>query len=337
MVKVYKPVHIRFLTKNVKGRTQKDLVALFNKRFRMKKTASAIKTLCLRYGLKNDGYGQNQPHLEERKYHEKHLNYLRKIVPGKPFKTALIMFNKKFGFDIGIKAFGTLCKRYDIANGLCTTFQKGHVPFYKGKKGQYAPGCEVSWFKKGHMPENTMPLGSERLSKDGYIEVKYSNDGGPPNKRWKGKHRIIWERENGPISKGCAIIFLDGNKRNFKLNNLRMVSRGELAVLNHTHMLDADEEVVEANIEIAKIKVLISDKKRASLINTKKKELTIVDNNGKRIVVVQDRKTKRFIPVRKTKSGFIRLWVKRLKSRKTADDARKDLIAYALERGWYRE
>ena len=47
-----------------------------------------------------------------------------------------------------------------------------------GKKGICADGCERTWFKKGHIPANYRPVGSERVNADGYIEVKVAD----PNK-----------------------------------------------------------------------------------------------------------------------------------------------------------
>lgn len=67
-------------------------------------------------------------------------------------------------------------------------------------------------------------VGHEIITHDGYIKVKVS-DVGDPNTKFKLKHRVIWEQAYGPVPEGCFIVFVDGNKRNFDLSNLRCVTR----------------------------------------------------------------------------------------------------------------
>lgn len=54
--------------------------------------------------------------------------------------------------------------------------KNGNIPFNKGKKGymsaeQYEK-CKQTMFKKGNIPANHRPIGSERVGKDGYILIK---------------------------------------------------------------------------------------------------------------------------------------------------------------------
>lgn len=75
------------------------------------------------------------------------------------------------------------------------------------------------------------PIGTERLSKDGYLERKI-NDDLPLQARWRAVHIINWEAVNGPLPKGMALKCLDGNKENRDPSNYEAVSRGVLARLN---------------------------------------------------------------------------------------------------------
>lgn len=101
-------------------------------------------------------------------------------------------------------------------------YQKGHSPANKGKKMAPETYAKVSrtMFKKGNTPKNHREIGSERVNKDGYIEVKVAE----PNK-WKAKHRVIWEEANGPVEKGYNVQFKDGNRLNVSLDNLYLISR----------------------------------------------------------------------------------------------------------------
>lgn len=103
-------------------------------------------------------------------------------------------------------------------------FTKGHIPANKGKKMTAETYSKVSrtMFSKGHTPWNHHEVGSERVNKDGYIEVKVAE----PNK-WKAKHRLIWEELHGPIKKGYNVQFRDGNPKNVAPENLYLISRQE--------------------------------------------------------------------------------------------------------------
>jgi hypothetical protein len=331
--KKYTPAHIRFLSKNFVGRSCKEVTRLFNERFGLAVTPVAIRSLLTKNGLRNN-HGSGVP--REKKYLPHHIRFLKGIVKGRSYAEITGIFNRKFGFAIGEKAMGSLIKKHNLKNGRDGCFPPGHIPHNKGEKGYYAPGSEKGWFKPRQMPFNTMPLGSERINDEGYVEVKYSDKSGPPKNRWKGKHVLIWEKANGPVPVGHVVVFADGNRRNFKLRNLVLVSRKELAVLNHMNMLSSkNEDITKTAVYIARLKVLVADRKRGTLENRSKKKLVILDGRGSRIVIARDQKTGRYYPVRETKFGPRRLKAS-LKPRKTPEEARKDLIAYALKRGWQR-
>ncbi len=139
-----------------------------------------------------------------------------------------------------------------------TQFKKGHVPWNKGKKGLSFGGRETQ-FKKGHIPANRVPIGAERISKDGYLEVKIQDSHG--NRNWKGKHILIWEAANGPVPPGHVIIFGDGNKRNFELDNLILVTRAQLVRLNQNNLIQEDVELTKTGVIIADIQNLIGERK----------------------------------------------------------------------------
>jgi hypothetical protein len=333
--KIYTPVHIRFLSKKIAGRSCREVTRLFNERFGMSVTEKTMKTLLQRNGLRNN-HGRGVLHEERRKYLPHHIRFLKGIVKGRSYAETTGLFNREFGFAISVNAMGSLLKKYNLKNGRDCRIKPGNVPPNKGRKGECAPGCEKGWFKPGNKPFDTMPLGSERISACGYVEVKYSEKSGSPKNRWKGKHVLVWEKANGPVPKGHVVIFADGNTRNFKLKNLVLVSRKELAVLNHANMLSSKNgDITKTSVLVARLKVSMSDRKRGTLETRCRKKLVIIDNRGSRITIERDRKTGLYFPVRETKFGPRRLRAS-LKARKTIGEARDDLIAYALKRGWRR-
>lgn len=105
--------------------------------------------------------------------------------------------------------------------GNSGSFKKGNIPWNKGITGFM--GANRTSFKKGRLPHNTREMYSERLSKDGYIEIKVGRN------KWLGKHRYIWEQHyKTEVPKGYAVIFLDGDNRNFEIDNLKIISRGSI-------------------------------------------------------------------------------------------------------------
>lgn len=85
-------------------------------------------------------------------------------------------------------------------------------------------------FKKGHVTHNKQPVGTERLTKDGWLEVKVSDPG-----TWKAKHRIVWEDAHGEIPKGYKVVFKNGDKKDIRLENLELISHAELMKRNSMH------------------------------------------------------------------------------------------------------
>jgi hypothetical protein len=120
-----------------------------------------------------------------------------------------------------------------------TQFRKGHAPANKGKKGWQAGGRSTeTQFKPGHRGGRALdtykPIGTERLSKEGYLERKI-NDDLPLQKRWRAVHLIEWEAVNGPIPAGHCLIFINGNKQDIRLENLQLITRAENMRRNSIH------------------------------------------------------------------------------------------------------
>lgn len=136
-------------------------------------------------------------------------------------------FCKKFHrSDVTVKLLFALKKRKGWKTGRTGRFEKGNVPPpTAGSKGP-----NKTSFRPGNKPENCQPIGTERLSKDGYIEIKTNNGQGRQN--WIKKHTAIWESVNGATPSNKYVSFIDSNKRNFALENLEILSRNEGLQIN---------------------------------------------------------------------------------------------------------
>lgn len=159
------------------------------------------------------------------------------------------LFNQKFNTNITSRMIKSYKANNNLNSGLTGKFRKGQTPHNKGKKmpKEVYEKVKHTMFAKGNVPPNHRPVGSERISKDGYIEVKVAE----PNK-WRLKQRVVYEEAKGKIPEGCPIIFLDGNKRNLDIDNLRCVTRSELLYLN-CNGLNNSNEITETGILMARL------------------------------------------------------------------------------------
>ena len=143
------------------------------------------------------------------------------------------LFEKEFDIELTRAQIKSFRGNNKLNSGLTGRFEKGHKTFNKGKKwNEYMSkdGQEKSrktTFKKGNRHHNYRPVGSERITVDGFIEIKVAD----PNK-WDLKSRVIYQEKYGKIPKGYKIIYLDGNRLNLDINNLRAVSYEEELIMN---------------------------------------------------------------------------------------------------------
>lgn len=138
-----------------------------------------------------------------------------------------------------------------------TRFQKGHAPANKGlRRPGYAAGrMRETQFKKGQLSgiaaQRVMPLGATRLI-DGYLYRKIAEFKNVPYTRnWKLEHYLIWEKVYGPVPKKHALVFKDGDRGHVELDNLELITRGQLAGRNTIHKLPEDlKEVIRLNASV---------------------------------------------------------------------------------------
>ena len=176
------------------------------------------------------------------------------------------LFNQKFNTNITSRTIKSYKANNKLNSGLTGKFRKGQTPHNKGKKmpKEVYEKVKHTMFAKGNVPPNHRPVGSERISKDGYIEVKVAE----PNK-WRLKQRVVYEETKGKIPEGCPIIFLDGNKRNFDIDNLRCITRSELLYLN-CNGLNNSNEITETGILMARLDSAKNKRKKKLEKNVKK-------------------------------------------------------------------
>lgn len=178
-------------------------------------------------------------------------------------------FVEQFGrTDVTAANLHALRKRKGWKTGRTGHFERGGISHNKGKKcapgrGGNSPAARATQFRKGERRGVAVklykPIGTERLSKEGYVERKI-HDGMPLQSRWRAVHLLRWEEVHGPLAKGHCLKCLDGNKQNTDPGNWLAVPRALMPRLvggnRHRKVLafdDAAPELRPTILAIAKL------------------------------------------------------------------------------------
>ena len=152
------------------------------------------------------------------KYSKEFEKEMYKIAPKKTIYKLL---------DIAINKYG-----YNITKDMLMQYLSKREIRYKG----YNPN-------KAKAMGNKIPVGTEYVKPDGMVLVKVT-----PNK-WKYKQRHIYEQYyKVELPKDIMVIFLDGDRTNFDINNLMAVSTPEYNCIKNKDLLPNNAMVTKTAI-----------------------------------------------------------------------------------------
>jgi hypothetical protein len=160
------------------------------------------------------------------------IQFLRDNIAGRTHAEMTDMFNRRFGLSITMGQMKDMLVKRKIRNGL-----------------------------------HLYPVGAERTT-NYYVEVKTADH----QAGWELKHHLIWEQANGPIPDGHVVIFSDGNRFNFDLDNLLLVTASERTVMNHLGLIYKDKDATKAGKAVARLIMAIHEREREIGKRRKKRE-----------------------------------------------------------------
>ena len=234
------------LAQFVPGHTSDEIAQEFNSRYPATQvTAKKIRSLKKRFGLKS-GTPRGFPKGTHGIFPAEVVEFLRANNRGKTAQEITALLNATFGSAYTREQIKRLRARLKLRSGLSGRFEKNHVPANKGKKGTCPAGCEKGWFRKGHVPHNHHPVGTEILSTDGYLKIKVAEP-----RTWKFKHLIEWEKHKGPVPAGFMVAFKDGDHLNCDISNLMLLSRAENGMMNRAKLRSKDAAITETGKSLA--------------------------------------------------------------------------------------
>ena len=190
------------------------------------------------------------------KWSDEEKEFLKEICFGRSYKEIVKMMNDKFKYQFTNEQIKGAIRRYGLTTGRTGRFEKGYIPANKGTKGIMK--TNKTSFKKGHTPKNHKKVGSERVSVDGYTEIKVAE----PNK-WRLKHRVMYEKyHNVKLDPKQLVIFADRDKRNLTKENLLLVDNKQLLTLNQHKLIKENGELTKVGLKLANIIIKLKDLKR---------------------------------------------------------------------------
>jgi len=178
-----------------------------------------------------------------RKFAPEHIQFVKENITGNHYKDVADMFCKKFGIELSKNQIIGLVRRNNLHNGI------------KGNKYCYLNGMKTR-IKKGDKPWNNKPLGSEKIT-FGIVRIKVADP-----RVYKAKHVLIWESIHGNVPKNHVVIFADGNRNNFDIDNLLLVKRSELLVMNNRKYITSDPELTKLGKQISGLILSVSKRKK---------------------------------------------------------------------------
>lgn len=254
-----------FLRENFSSHSNEELARMATQRFGVEVTPGAMLSYGKNHHLRKD------PGVRERAisralgsvWSQERDRFLSEYVPGHTQSETIAAFHEKFGIELTVGQLKNRKAVLGLRSGtLGGRFESGNVPPNRGKAwADYMPEdaqerCRATQFRKGDLPHNTLPVGSERVTSDGYVEVKVAMrpSGRTAHDNWVPKARLVWEEANGrEVPDGSIVVFLDGDPTNLDPANLALETRSEHAVIARNRLAYADRWSHEVAVTIARL------------------------------------------------------------------------------------
>ncbi|MDR1705315.1 MAG: HNH endonuclease [Clostridiales bacterium] len=247
----YPSEQIQWLRDNYTGRTQIEILDMFYNAFGVRLTKGQLNGVLSRNQIVSGLLV---------KFSDEQVEFIRSNIAGTPLVKITNMFNARFETARTAKEIKAAIDNRHLKNGIP---KKGRPSPNKGKKFPRGPNWDYAYgFKPGQAAHNKRELGSESKRGDGYVIVKMSDD--IFSRGWKYKHVVLWEAANGPVPEGCRVIFADGNKHNFNIDNLILVTKAECGVMNLHGFRSSSPDLTKAGLSVARLSIKIKERVKAA-------------------------------------------------------------------------
>lgn len=169
------------------------------------------------------GLGLHKPRTTGEFLSDEQKTFIEKYYPNHSVDETTRAFNEKFGTDKKKHTMLNYARRCGIrVNADVVTKQKIDAAHAYGSKHPYRQVGDVRF--------------------DGRYWVMKTENG------WKSCHKAIWEKNNGKVSKGNAVIYLDGDITNWDIGNLAEVPIRYLGLLDRNGMRSENADITKTGV-----------------------------------------------------------------------------------------
>ena len=202
--------------------------------------------------------------------------WMLSFIPGHSTEEVRAAFAERFGVELTASQVKNFKVRHECPSGTVGgRFEPGRAAHNRGLTWDQMMSPEAQersrsgCFKPGGIPWNgrLRPVGYERVTADGYVEVKvadHPDPDGPAHNNWVPKARLVYEREVGPVPPGHKVVFADGDKANFDPSNLVAVEDGVWGTIRLRGIPFHDAESLAAAVALARLVSGIKAARRSS-------------------------------------------------------------------------
>ncbi len=282
--RIFTPDQVKFIQDGFASLKFADLTSELNRTFGTEFKVSQIKGF-----VSNNGIRSTRGTFAT-KFTDEELEFLRVGYQTMGLKDLVERFNVQFGKSRSYGSISTaLCNRgitdpdRSVAKPLltpeqgkfilenCTNFTNDELTEELNRLyGTSYTTTQIHRFRhdrniqaKRPVPMSSNPVGHERIER-GFIMVRVESDhprvSHDPDNKYVPKHLLVWEQAHGPVPKGHYVIFLDENKMNCDLDNLKMVTGSEYIRLQTNGFKGASAELKPSLLLLTKIDVKVREK-----------------------------------------------------------------------------
>lgn len=240
----------RWLEERYPSTPTDDLLAAFEARFGKK-----VKRSTLLMRMSDKGIRKESNRID---WTPEMTEWFCAYVPGHEEREIKTECERLFGVSLTRPQLKGAKSRLHVKSGTCGgRFTSADGGFKnEAHRRRFLEASKATRFRDGHDRNReregwVKPIGHERVNDDGYVEVKVS-DGRQekPNCNYVAKHRAVWEEAHGrKLRDGEIVVFADGDKRNFDVGNLVVMTQEQkgyaLAARMHKGIRYTDRDTCE--------------------------------------------------------------------------------------------
>ena len=144
----------------------------------------------------------------------------------------------KFGITLSTEQIRGYKTHHNIKSGIDTRFKEGELGSYNEAR--------------------LRDIGDSFVSrKDGYHYIKVGKN------KWVKKQRYLYEQAHGvKLPTRMRVIFLDGDKNNFDIDNLKAVDSRTILMAKNKNLFTSDKETTETGLLVSELILKTFDKKK---------------------------------------------------------------------------